>query len=205
MIAIDNLLISDAIVGEQFVCDLNSCKGGCCEEGDAGAPLEKTELEQINAGFERIQPYLSPEGLAEINRTGRYIYDAEFGWVTPTIGGKMCAYGTRDKKGVIKCGIEQAYNDGKLKWKKPLSCHLYPVKIKQSRNSNQYFVNYEPREGMCSPACTLGKRLRVPVYVFLKEALTRKFGEGFYQDLEATARHFEEANENQSGKLRESL
>ena len=135
----DNILVSDDVIEEQFVCDLSKCKGGCCEDGDAGAPLEKGELDLLNEAFEMVKPYLSAEGLKEIERTGRYTYDREFGWVTPTINGKLCAYGTKDKNGIIKCGIEQAYLDGKTKWKKPISCHLYPIKTKTTKT--QELVN----------------------------------------------------------------
>ena len=190
MIAIDNILLSDSIVEEQFVCDLNACKGGCCEDGDAGAPLEKAEMTILKENFEKLKPYLSKEGIDEIEKNGYYSYDREFGWVTPTIGNKMCAYGLRDKSGVIKCGIEQAFNDGMLGWRKPISCHLYPVKIKKSKEENLEYVNYEPREGMCSPGCVLGRKLKVPVYQFLKESLIRKYGEDFYQALDQIARDY---------------
>ncbi|MDP4217288.1 MAG: DUF3109 family protein, partial [Bacteroidota bacterium] len=126
MIAIDNVLVSDLVVEEQFVCDLLKCKGGCCEDGDAGAPLEKEEMARLKEVFEQVKPYLTAEGIREIERKGLYGYDREFGWVTPTIGAKMCAYGFRDARGIIKCGIEQAYYDGKTEWKKPISCNLYP-------------------------------------------------------------------------------
>jgi Protein of unknown function (DUF3109) len=191
LISIDNTLVSDAIVEEQFVCDLHKCKGGCCEDGEAGAPLEKEELDLINQDYERIKPYLTQEGVRVTDRQGRYQYDAEFGWVTPTIEGKMCAYGFRNAQGVILCGIEQAYRDGQISWKKPISCHLYPIKVKKSKRGDLEYLNYEPREGMCNPACTLGKRLKVPVFVFLKDALIRKFGEPYYRILEATASHLE--------------
>lgn len=189
MIAIDNKLVSDEIIDEQFVCDLNKCKGGCCVDGDAGAPLLVSELDNINEIYEAVLPYLTEEGKKEIERQGRYVYDKEFGWVTPTIAGKVCVYGLTDEKGIVKCGIEQAYYDGKVAWKKPISCHLYPIRIKQSRDKKTEYVNYEPREDLCQGGCDLGKKLKVPVYVFLKEALTRKYGESFYETLEATARH----------------
>ncbi len=144
MIAIDKTLISDLVVEEQFVCDLHRCKGGCCEDGDAGAPLEKGELDKLTQFYEKIKPYLTREGIAEIEQRGHYHYDREFGWVTPTIEGKMCAYGFRNKNGIIKCGIEQAYLDGKINWKKPISCHLYPIKIKKSKKGDIEYVNYVP-------------------------------------------------------------
>lgn len=188
MIAIDQVLISDEIVQEAFVCDLSSCKGGCCEDGDAGAPLEKDELEQLNAFYQLVKPYMTAEGIAEVEKKGKYLYDREFGWVTPTIQGALCAYGKKDKNGVIKCAIEQAYLEGKITWKKPISCHLFPVRIKKSeRDPDVEYLNYEPREDLCKAACSLGKKLSVPVYVFLKESLVRKYGEDFYQALEQAA------------------
>jgi hypothetical protein len=189
LIAIDNILISDEVVSEQFVCDLNKCKGGCCEDGDSGAPLTDEELEHLRNLIDEIKPYLTPDGIKVLEKEGLYKYDREFGWVTPTIEGKMCAYGFRDSQGIIKCGIEQAYLDKKITWKKPLSCHLFPIKITRSKRQNQEYVNYEPREDLCRAACKLGKHLKVPVYVFLKDALIRKYGSDFYSALEATALH----------------
>ena len=188
MIIIDNKLVSDELLEEHFVCDLTKCKGGCCEDGDAGAPMEKWELEKLKTHYDVIKPYMTPEGIHEVEKQGKYLYDREFGWVTPTINGGICAYGIKDKTGTILCGIEQAYNDGKLDWKKPLSCHLFPVKTQKSkRDPDMEYVNYEPREDLCSAACSLGKKLKVPVYQFLKESLIRKYGPEFYEALEATA------------------
>ena len=190
MIAIDNKLISDEVIEEQFVCDLSRCKGGCCEDGDAGAPLETAELDELINNYHIIEPYLTNEGKAVINKYGKYTYDTSFGWVTPTIKGEMCAYGYRDAKGILKCAIEQAYNDGKLNWKKPISCHLFPIRIKKSKQDPDLeYVNYEPREDLCAAACKLGKQLKVPVYIFLKESIIRKYGQDFYETLAATAAH----------------
>ncbi len=191
MIAIDNVLISDDVIEAKFVCDLHKCKGGCCEDGDAGAPLEREEKKILDQNFDAVRPYLSKQGLTEIERQGKYLYDREFGWVTPTVDGKICAYGYRDDNGIIKCAIEQAYNDGKVSWKKPISCHLYPIKI--SKRKEYTNVNYEPRDVLCKPACALGKKLKLPVYQFLKEAIVRKFGNVFYTTLHQIAvEHFEE-------------
>lgn len=189
MIAIEHVLVSDEIVSEQFVCDLNKCKGACCVDGDAGAPLDKEELKKIDEVFEKVYPYLNTESKSEIEKQGRYVYDKEFGWVTPTIKSKICVYGITDSNGIVKCGIEQAYLDGKVKWKKPISCHLFPVIVKKSSNGNTEYANYEPREDNCKAACSLGKKLKVPVYQFLKEPLIRKFGQSFYEALAATAEH----------------
>ena len=189
MIAIDNVLVSNEIVKEQFVCDLNSCKGACCVDGDAGAPLNKNELKNIDEVFDKVLPYLNEESRSELNKQGRYVYDKEFGWVTPTINSQVCVYGITDKKGIVKCGIEQAYYDKKITWKKPISCHLFPVIVTKSKDGVTEFANYQPREDHCKAACTLGKKLKVPVYVFLKEPLIRKFGQRFYDALDATVLH----------------
>ncbi|MGN6601047.1 MAG: DUF3109 family protein [Ginsengibacter sp.] len=187
MIAIDDILVSDQVVEEQFVCDLEKCKGGCCVDGDAGAPLENSELKELNAVYHAVEPYLTEEAKLVIKTEGKYVYDKEFGWVTPTVSNGMCAYGMVDKKGIVKCAIEQAFNDGKIEWKKPISCHLFPVRIKKTKRAE--LVNYEPREDLCAAACALGKKLKLPVYQFLKEPLIRKYGKEFYEALEATAGH----------------
>jgi hypothetical protein len=156
MIAIDNKLVSDELVEEQFVCDLVKCKGGCCVDGDAGAPLEKDELKKIEEVYEAVKPYLNPNHIKEIEKQGLFVYNKEFGWVTPAINGGICVYAITDKAGIVKCGIEQAYNDGKVQWKKPISCHLFPVRIKKSKKGDIEYVNYEPREDLCKPGCRLG-------------------------------------------------
>lgn len=196
MIAVDNVLISDAIAQEQFVCDLSKCKGGCCEEGDAGAPLEESELELMVDLYEKIKPYLTEASIAEIEKKGKYVYHREFGWVTPTLGNdnEICVYGTRDENGTIKCAFEQAYYDGVIGWKKPISCHMYPIIQKSGRNGGYDHMNYEPREVLCKPACTLGKKLKVPVYQFLKEPIIRKYGEAFYDALDKVAQDYFPAN-----------
>lgn len=190
MIAIDNKLISDEVLEEQFVCDLTKCKGGCCEDGDAGAPLEKWEKKEVDKALAFAKQYMSKEGLHELEIQGNYTYDTEFGWVTPTINGGLCVYGSKDKLGIITCAFEQAFNDGKTGWKKPLSCHLFPIRISSSKQDPDIeYVNYQPREDLCSGGCSLGKQLKVPAYVFLKEALIRKYGEEFYEILDASAEH----------------
>ena len=193
MIAIDNKLISDEVLEEQFVCDLTSCRGGCCEDGVAGAPLEDWEKDEIDKYLDIVTPYLTPKGQKEIRKQGNYVYDEEFGWVTPTINSGLCVYGYKNKLGVIQCGFEQAYNDGKIGWKKPISCHLFPIRISQSKQDPDVeYVNYEPRQDLCAAACSFGKKLKVPVYVFLKEPIIRKYGEDFYEALEASAQHLKE-------------
>lgn len=190
VIVIGDTLVADDVIEKQFVCDLTKCKGACCVEGDAGAPLEKEELDMINSVLEKVKPYLSQASLNEIEKKGNYVYDREFGWVTPTIGtdAGICVYGIRDKQGVIKCAFEQAFYDGKSDWKKPLSCHLFPIVAKKGKHGDYNMVNYEAREKLCSAACELGKKLKIPTYEFLKEALVRKYGQEFYDTLDKIAK-----------------
>jgi len=190
LIVIDNTLISDDVVEKQFVCDLAKCKGGCCEEGDAGAPLDDAELDLILEMYEKVKPYLTEASVKEVERKGKYVYNKEFGWVTPTLGDdkEICVYGLRDEKGMIKCAFEQAYYDGIIPWKKPISCHLFPIIITKGKQGDYDKVNYEPREKLCNPACALGKKLQVPTYEFLKEPLIRKYGEEFYYALDKVAK-----------------
>jgi hypothetical protein len=190
VIVIDDKLISEDITDKKFVCDLAKCKGGCCEDGAAGAPLDKEELHIIKDIFEKVKPYLNTAAIAEIERKGFYVYDKEFEWVTPTLDSdnEICVYANRGEKGIIKCAFEQAYNDGVIPWKKPISCHLYPITTKKGKYGDYERVNYEPRQQLCSPGCALGEKLKVPVYQFLKEPIVRKYGADFYNALDTIAK-----------------
>lgn len=201
MIMIGNVLVNDDVVEKQFVCDLDKCKGACCEDGDAGAPLDDEELDMVLKHYEKIKPYLTEAGIAEIEKKGKYVYNKEFGWVTPTLGNdkEICVYGSRDEKGIIKCAFEQAYYDKVIDWKKPISCHLFPVIIQKGKKGDCDQVNYEPREKQCNPACGLGKKLQVATYEFLKEPLIRKFGNEFYDALDKAAAF--KANKNDKIKV----
>jgi hypothetical protein len=187
MIVIDDKTVSDDVVEAQFVCDLNACKGACCVEGDFGAPLDKSELAILDEIYEKVKPYLTNEGIATIEREGKYVFVQETKeWCTPLMEkDKGCAWLNYDKNGVVICGIEKAYRDGVIDFKKPVSCHLYPIRI--SKYNNYDAVNYE-RWHVCKAACKNGKTLKVPVYQFLKEALIRKYGEEFYEALDQFAK-----------------
>ena len=180
MIKIGDVLVSDDIRDKEFVCNLEKCKGACCVEGDFGAPLEDDELEKLKEIYPQVKPYLTKEGIKAIEEQGTHVLDEDDDFSTPTIGGKECAYSIYDKNGVLKCGIEQAYYDGKITWKKPISCHLYPIRITKKKNFEA--VNYHKWE-ICTAACTLGKELQVPLYKFLKDALVRKYGSDWYAEL----------------------
>lgn len=180
MIKVGEVLVSDDIKQVEFVCHLEKCKGACCVEGDLGAPLEEGELEQMRSIQEAVGPYLTKLGLEAIRKQGPYILDEDGDYSTPTIGGRECAYAHYDQHGILKCGIEQAYLDGKIDFRKPISCHLYPIRI--TRKKEFEAVNYH-KWNICSAACSLGKSLQVPLYRFLKDPLIRKYGEAWYQEL----------------------
>lgn len=180
MIILDNAVISDDIKEQLFTCDLKKCKGACCVEGDLGAPLEAEELPIMDEILDKVKPYLSGEGLAAIEEHGPYILDEEGDYSTTTVNNKECAFAIYDEQKILKCGIEQAQLDGKTDFKKPISCHLYPIRI--TKYDHYDALNYD-RWDICSAACILGEKLGLPVYKFLKEALTRKYGEAWYAEL----------------------
>lgn len=189
MLIIQDILVSDDIVKKKFVCNLNACKGACCVEGDSGAPLEEDEKIILAQIYKDVEPYLTEEGKAAIQELGLSVYykeSDEFG--TPLIDNGPCAFITYDDKGVALCGIEQAYYDGKIDFKKPISCHLYPIRIESNKNANFEAINYDKWD-ICNPACKLGEKEQMPVYKFLKEAISRKYGEDFYKELDAAAEY----------------
>ncbi len=182
MIQIDDQIISLEVLREEFICNLSACKGACCIHGDSGAPLEKQEMAIINEEYSNIRPYLRKEGIEAIETQGTSVKDKDGDWVTPLRDGEECAFTVFEKDGTAKCGIELAWQDGATSFRKPISCHLYPIRTKKYPTFEA--VNYE-RWAICSDACTLGKELKVPIYKFLKEPLIRKYGSEWYCVLES--------------------
>lgn len=180
MILVENAVISDDIKEQLFVCDLTRCKGACCVEGDLGAPLEEDELAKIDEVLEEVKPFMSKAGIEAIEKNGAYLLEEDNEYSTTTARGKECAFAIYDEKGILKCAIEQAWLQGKTKWRKPISCHLYPIRV--TKYDHYDALNYH-RWHICSPACHHGKALGVPLYKFLKEALIRKYGEDWYRQL----------------------
>ena len=195
MIIIQEKIVSDELVEEQFLCNLDACKGACCWEGDAGAPLENEELAILEDIQEAVAPFLSPAGLAAIQEEGIYTFDEEDDtFRTPLINNGPCAYMTLDQTGKAQCGIEKAWQEGKIDFRKPVSCHLYPVRITSNPKNGFEALNYD-RWDICSAACEKGKQAQLPVYQFVKEALIRKYGEEFYDELDHYARYVKQENQ----------
>jgi hypothetical protein len=153
-------------------------------EGDSGAPVEEAEAKILEEIFLKVKPFLRPEGIKAIEEQGTSVTDWDGELVTPLVKGKECAYVIFDEKGITKCGIEKAWEAGAVDFQKPVSCHLYPVRITPYRDFDA--VNYH-KWNICSPACTLGKELEVPVYKFLEAPLIRKYGAEWYGELEGVA------------------
>ncbi len=187
MIIVQDKLVSDDVVELQFVCNLTACKGACCWEGDFGAPLEAAELPVLDSIFEQVKPFLSPAGVAAIEAQGKYVRGEDpDDWATTLIDNGPCAYMTLDATGTAKCGIEQAWKAGAIDFQKPISCHLYPIRVEKNEELGFEALNYHEWH-ICSAACTLGKKEQVPVYQFLKDAIIRKYGPEFYEELDGAA------------------
>lgn len=183
MFQLGKTIVSEDILEKEFVCNLAACKGKCCVEGEAGAPLEEPELKLLLDNYPKIKPFLRKEGIQAIEEQGLFITtDGEH--ETPLVNGKECAYAIFDNNNTAKCGIEEAFNSGDVGFQKPISCHLYPVR---TMNYSAFAaVNYH-HWPICDDACILGKELQIPVYKFVKEALVRKFGQDWYDELEKVA------------------
>jgi len=184
MISLDNTLISSDLKEVFFSCDLEKCKGACCIEGDAGAPLEEEEISQLEDHREAIFPFMTVGGIEEVRQRGVFDYDAQGRYVTPLIHGKECAY-IRFEEGIARCAIEAAYQQKKIPFSKPLSCHLYPVRISSTPTGEVINVH---SWSICDPAQVKGQSERCALYVFLQEALIRKYGAGWYEKLVALIR-----------------
>ncbi len=184
MFQLGKTIVSEEIIKKDFVCNLSACKGACCIDGDAGAPLEKEEAAILDKMYPKIKPFLRSEGIDAIAAQGTSVTNEFNDIETPLINGADCAYVIFDKNNTALCAIEEAYNQKIISWKKPISCHLYPIRIKDYSEFSA--INYDKWE-ICDDACSLGKELQVPVYKFVKEALIRKYGEDWYAELEKVA------------------
>jgi hypothetical protein len=184
MIIIDDTLVSDEVLEQAFVCDLAACKGACCEEGDLGAPLEQEEIDAIAQNLKAVKQFMSAEGLEILQNEGFYEMAPDGELVTTTVNQRACVFAVKDDHDTWKCAIELAYQAGKSNFLKPISCHLYPIRIEKLQHYEA--VNYH-RWDICTPACACGSALQVPVYRFLKTPLIRKYGSDWYEALETVA------------------
>jgi hypothetical protein len=183
MLQIQGTLISLDVIEKKFCCDLSKCKGACCVEGDSGAPLTIEEVDIIEEEYEHFKPYMREEGIKAIEELGTWVIDIDNDKVTPLVNEKECAY-VIFEEGIAKCAIEKAFFAGDTSFRKPVSCHLYPVRTKKYRDFEA--VNYN-EWAICKPAVQNGEKLGVFVYDFLKDSLTRKYGEEWYKELKLAA------------------
>ncbi len=186
MLIVEDCIISENIVEKKFCCDLLQCKGCCCIEGDAGAPLEEEEVFLLEKKYPFIKSYMVDEGIAEVELHGVSTLDTSQEPCTPLVNNRECAYVYWDKS-VAKCAIEKAYLEGKISFRKPISCHLYPIRIDDYGEFKA--INYHEWE-ICDCAVTLGNQIGVPLFQYLKEPLIRKFGEIWYKSLQSSCEQY---------------
>ena len=181
MIQIEDKILSQDIFDKHFLCDLPKCKGSCCVEGESGAPLEDEETEILEKIYPKIKHLLPEASHKIIEEQGTWVVDMDGDKVTPINNGRECVYVYFEEDGTAKCGIEKAYNQGIIDFKKPISCHLYPIRVTKYKDFEALNYHQWP---ICEPARVLGKEVGLPIFKFLKEPLIRKYGEEFYGHLE---------------------
>ncbi|MBL7963806.1 MAG: DUF3109 family protein [Flavobacteriales bacterium] len=176
------VLLSEDLFEKRFVCDLSACKGACCEQGDSGAPLEPEEARLIKKHLKDIEPYMTARGRKAVQEQGTSVVDMDGELVTPLVEEYAeCAFAKKDSRGIWQCGIEKAYRNDEIPFHKPISCHLYPIRVEKLGTGEA--LNYHEWP-ICKPACTCGAKLDVPVFRFLKDPLVRKYGQQWYDELE---------------------
>ncbi len=180
LIEIEDKVISTQIFEKNFVCDLSACKGQCCVSGDSGAPISVEEISILEDEIDEIKPFMTKRGIKVIENQGVFYVDQENEKVTSLIDEKECAFVSFNKEGIAQCSIEMAYKEGKTTLKKPISCHLFPIRVKKFKAFTA--LNYSKWD-ICEPACECGEKLKVPVFIFLKDALIRAFGRRFFSEL----------------------
>lgn len=185
MLEIGKTIVSFDVIEEHFLCDLFKCKGACCVEGDSGAPLTAEEALKLEEIYPIVEPYMTQEGKAVIAHQGTSMVDEDGDTVTPLVNNRECAYTFTDDKGIVKCGIEKAFLEGKIDFRKPVSCHLFPVRITEYKRFDA--VNYQELK-ICKPGRECGRGQKLPLYQFLKEPLIRKYGKDWYKQLAFAAK-----------------
>lgn len=193
MVIIQDKFISDEIFETHFLCNLSSCKGACCWEGDFGAPLTNQEKEILIENIDVIKKFLGPASIQRIKEIGLFQFFDEpkfFGTALHENG--SCVYLTYDEMGVAQCGIEKAWEAGEIDFQKPISCHLYPIRVTENEETRFSALNYDKWE-ICNAACALGKEKQLPLFRFVKKAIMRKYGVDFYNEMEAYYQNTQEA------------
>jgi len=183
MLEIGRTIVSLDILEKKFLCDLLKCKGACCVEGDSGAPVTAEEVKAIQEAYPEVSLNLAESHREEIRKQGFAVVDLDGDLVTPLVDNKQCVY-TYEENSILKCGIEKAFLDGKINFRKPVSCHLFPIRITEYKRFDA--VNYQQID-ICKPGRQCGKSQQLPLYVFLKEPLIRKYGEEWYEQLKYAA------------------
>lgn len=192
MLVIGDVLVSDDILEEKFMCDLHACKGACCVEGDYGAPVDDLEMETIKKYKDLISQNLPENSQIYLQSNDGFTYYKNPGvWGTSCHEDGACVFLTKNELGIAVCGIEKTWHEGKIPFQKPVSCHLYPVRISTNEISGFEAWNYDQWD-ICSAACTKGKKEKMPLYQFVKHAIIRKKGQSFYDELDAAAQHMTE-------------
>jgi len=190
MFLINEVLVSEDIINNKFLCDLNKCKGACCWEGDYGAPLESDEIDKIKEEYNSIKSFLDDESVDFINEYGfSRFYEGLKKQGTQLLSDGRCVFMTK-KDGIAKCGIEKAFEEGATDFQKPISCHLYPIRIDNKRNNGFLLMRYD-QWNICEAACKKGNQKDIKIYEFLREAIIRRFGEEFYEQLLEMIEKFE--------------
>lgn len=197
MIVIGDVVVSEEILEERFHCDVSKCKGMCCVDGDAGAPLEHSEIPQMQENLETVKPFMEKKGIDTVEEMGVWDRDGLGEKVTPLVDTEECAFAVFEENGIVSCAFEKAYFAGKSSFRKPISCHLYPIRISKAGHFDQ--LQYHAWS-ICKTAIPCGKRKDMPVFRFVKDALIRKYGEAWFEQMEYAAAHYRPETPAKKGK-----
>jgi hypothetical protein len=193
MIQIGEVIVSSDLFENHFHCDLGQCEGNCCVFGDSGAPLEEGEEELLELHLQSIKPYMRTEGIREVNEQGAWVVDHDGDKVTPLVNREECAYVYFEEE-IARCAIERAYEENSVPMQKPVSCHLYPIRVSKLKNAKA--LNYH-RWSICEPARILGERKGLPVFRFLRDSIIRVYGQKFFEELEGIYKEISVAKEKE--------
>lgn len=179
MFKVENTILADDIATAKFSCDLPRCKGACCVVGDAGAPVSKSEIPVLHKAYRLLKNELPHESVQVAERNGVVIGTESKGYEISTVGSNECIFVKHDDQGIAYCAIQKAYFEGRFNWEKPISCHLFPVRLKHIAGFD--YANYEYVPKLCSAACEKGEKENTYLAEFLQKPLVRRYGEKWYQ------------------------